>query len=122
MKIIDEVKYFEQRYTEGSVQLYEGLTYKQRDLVKKADFYTLSRYTTGQKDELQRDKPFFNVVNFRLTLAKTATEFDIKDFRATSDDTQAWVKTMLLNREMYKWMKKTRYSRFLNKYAYVRPK
>lgn len=122
MKIVDEVKYFEQRYTEGSVQLYEGLTYKQRDLVKLADFYSLSRYTTGQKDDLDRDKPFFNVVNFRLTLAKTATEFDIKDFRATSDDTQAWVKTMLLNREMYKWMKKTRFSRFLNKYAYVRPK
>ncbi len=122
MKLIEEVKYFEQRYTEGSVQLYDGLTYKQRDIVKTSDFYTLSRYTTGQKDDLDRDKPFFNVVNFRLTLAKTATEFDIKDFRASSDDTEAWVKTMLLNREMYKWMKKTRFSRFLNKYAYVRPK
>lgn len=122
MKIIDEVKYFEQRYTEGSVQLYEGLTYKQRDIIKTADFYSLSRYIGGQKDELQREKPFFNTVNFRVTLAKTATEFDIKDFRATSDDTQAWVKTMLLNREMYKWMKRTRFSRFLNKYAYIRPK
>lgn len=122
MKLVDEARYFEQRYTEGSVQLYEGLTYKQRDIVKTADFYTLSRYLSGQRDDLGRDKPFFNTVNFRLTLAKTATEFDIKDFRASSDDSQAWVKTMLLNREMYKWMKKTRFSRFLNKYAYVRPK
>lgn len=122
MKLTEEAKYFEGRYADGSVQLYEGLTYKQRDIIKLADFYSLSRYTTGQKDELSRDKPFFNTVNFRVTLAKTATEFDIKDFRASSDDSQAWVKTMLLNRELYKWMKKTRFSRFLNKYAYVRPK
>lgn len=122
MKLIDEVKYFEQRYTEGGVQLYEGLTYKTRDIIKTADFYTLSRYLTGQKDDLQRDKPFYNVVNFRVTLAKTATEFDTKDVVATSDVPTEWVQTMLLNREVNKWMKRTRFSRFLNKYAYIRPK
>jgi|GEM_PF-1890970 len=122
MNIYDQAKYFEGRYRDGSVQLYEGLEYKQRELIKTADFYALSRYASGQKDDLGRDKPFFNVVNFRVTLAKTATEFDIKDFRATSDNSKAWAQTMLLNREMYKWMKQTKFSTFLNKYAYVRPK
>ena len=122
MKIHDEVKYLKQHYTDDSVQLYEGLEYKQRDLIKLADFYSLSRYMGGQKDDLGRDKPFFNTVNFRVTLAKTATEFDIKDFVATSDDTEMWVQTMFINRELYKWMKRTRFSRFLNEYAYTRPK
>lgn len=122
MDIYDQTRYLAGRYTDGSVQLYEGLVYKQRDLIRTADFYSLSRYLTGQKDELNRDKPFFNTVNFRVTLAKTATEFDIKDFRASSDNNKAWAQTMLINRELYKWMKKTRFSQFLNKYAYVRPK
>lgn len=122
MDIIEEVKYLESRYADTPVKLYDGLEYKQRDIIKTADFYTLSRYTSSQRDELGRDKPFFNVVNFRLTLAKTATEFDIKDFVATSDEPEAWLQTMLINREVYKWMKEARFSRFLNKYAYVRPK
>lgn len=122
MKLYEEALFLEKLYTETPVQLYENLEYNTRDLIKLADFYSLSRYMTGMKDDLGRDKGFYNVVNFRVTIAKTATEFDIKDFVATSDDTSQWVQTMLFNREAYKWMKESRFSRFLNKYAYVRPK
>lgn len=122
MKIYEEAEYLHQLYTETPVALYEGLEYNQRDIIKTADFYSLSRYLSGMKDDLGRDKQFYNVVNFRVTVAKTATEFDIKDFVASSDDSSQWVQTMLFNREAYKWMKETRFSKFLNKYAYVRPK
>lgn len=122
MKIYDEAEFLHKLYTETPVSLYEGLEYNIRDIVKTADFYSLSRYLSGMKDDLGRDKGFYNVVNFRVTVAKTATEFDIKDFVATSDDVTQWVQTMLFNREAYKWMKETRFSKFLNKYAYTRPK
>lgn len=122
MKIYDEAEYLEGLYCDMPVQLYENLEYRTRDIIKMADFYSLSRYVSGMKDDLGREKGFYNVVNFRVTIAKTATEFDIKDFVASSDDTSQWVQTMLFNREAYKWMKESRFSFFLNKYAYVRPK
>ena len=122
MKIYEEANYLEGLYCDTTVQLYENLEYKTRDIIKLADFYSLSRYMSGMKDDLGRDKGFYNVVNFRVTIAKTATEFDIKDFVATADDETQWVQTMLFNREAYKWMKESRFSRFLNKYAYTRPK
>lgn len=121
-KLIDEVDYLLAQYTDDSVQLYEGLSYNTRDIIKTADFYSLSRYLSGMTDDLGRDKQFYNTVNFRVTVAKTATEFDIKDFVASSDDTSVWVQTMLFNSEAYNWMKNSRFSVFLNKYAYVRPK
>lgn len=121
-KLFDEVDYFLSQYTDESVQLYEGLEYNTRDIIKTADFYSLSRYLSGMTDDLGRDKQFYNVVNFRVTVAKTATEFDIKDFVANSDDPSAWVQTMLFNREAFKWMKESGFAVFLNKFAYVRPK
>jgi hypothetical protein len=121
-KLFEEVEYLRGQYTDESVQLYEGLSYNTRDIIKQADFYSLSRYLSGMTDDLGRDKQFYNVVNFRVTVAKTATEFDIKDFVASSDETSAWVQTMLFNRECYKWMKESRFAVFLNKFAYTRPK
>lgn len=122
MKLFEEARFLEGLYSDSSVKLYENLEYNTRDIIKLADFYSLSRYMTGMKDDLGRDKSFYNVVNFRVTIAKTATEFDIKDFVASSDDLTQWVQTMLFNREAYRWMKESRFSRFLNKYAYTRPK
>lgn len=122
MKLYEDLNYLEGLYSDGGVQLYENLEYNYRDIIKMADFYSLSRYLSGMKDDLGRDKSFYNVVNFRVTIAKTATEFDIKDFVASSDDTSQWVQTMLFNQEAYEWMKRTRFSRFLNKYALTRPK
>lgn len=122
MLIYDEVEYLEGVYCDTPVQLYDNLEYNTRDIIKMSDFYSLSRYMNGQKDDLGRDKGFYNVVNFRVTIAKTATEFDIKDFVASSDDATQWVQTMLFNREAYKWMKESRFSKFLNRFAYVRPK
>ncbi len=121
MQLFEEIDYLHNAY-ELPVQLYENLEYDSRHLIKMADFYSLSRYLNGQQDDLGRDKGFYNVVNFRTTIAKTATEFDIKDFVATSDDSTQWVQTMLFNREAYKWMKESRFNKFLNKFAYVRPK
>lgn len=122
MKLYEDLNYLEGLYADTGVQLYENLEYNARDIIKMADFYSLSRYMSGMKDDLGRDKSFYNVVNFRVTIAKTATEFDIKDFVASADDTAQWVQTLLFNREAYEWMKRTRFSRFLNKYALTRPK
>lgn len=100
----------------------EGLTFSQPDTIKMAEFYSNSKYLGGDKDELGRLKPFYNIVNFRVTLAKVATDMDVKDIHIASDKPEHQVKSMLLNTEAYEWMKKSDFSTFLNKLGYKRAK
>lgn len=76
----------------------------------------------GNKDELGRDTPFYNIVNFRVTIAKVATDLDIKDIDITSDNPKHSVKAMLLKHEAYEWMKLNNFSLFLNRMGYTRAK
>lgn len=88
------------------------------------EFYANSKYTgaAGNKDELGRDAPFYNIVNFRVTIAKVATDLDIKDIEITSDDPKHYVKAMLLRKEAYEWMKENNFALFLNRFGYTRAK
>lgn len=88
------------------------------------EFYANSKYTGayGNKDELGRDAPFYNIVNFRVTIAKVATDLDVKDIDITSDDPKHYVKAMLLRKEAYEWMKKNNFAQFLNRMGYTRAK
>ena len=114
----------------------EGLTFSQYNTLRMCEFYANSKYLsrvnpsgisgygtiTGNIDELGRDAPFYNIVNFRVTIAKVATDLDIKDINITSDDPQNYVKAMLLRRECFEWMKESNFGLFLNRFGYTRPK
>ena len=114
----------------------DGLTFSQWKTIRMCEFYSNSRYLGsqssvtsngilldgGNKDELGRDAPFYNIVNYRVTIAKVATDLDVKDMDITSDDPKHYVKTMLLRKELYKWMKESNFSQFLNRFGYTRAK
>jgi hypothetical protein len=123
-KICKEVKQLESDYETGSINIMEGLPFSQWKTLKMCEFYANSKYTDkkGNKDELNRDAPFFNIVNFRVTIAKVATDLDIKDIDITSDDPKHYVKSMLLRKEAYEWMKANNFATFLNRTGYTRPK
>ncbi len=123
-KICTEVKQLESEYDHGSINIMEGLPFSQSKTLKMCEFYANSKYTgvNGNKDELGRDAPFYNIVNFRVTIAKVATDLDIKDINITSDDPQHYVKAMLLRRECYEWMKESNFAQFLNRLGYTRAK
>lgn len=92
------------------------------------EYYANSRYLQSNpigvfnKDPLGRDMPFYNIVNFRVSLAKTATDLDIKDIQIISDNPKHRVQSMLLNREAYEWMKEDNFGLTLNKMGSTRPK
>jgi hypothetical protein len=123
-KICSEVKSLDNNYEQDSINILDGLPFKQWEIIKMCEFYANSKYTNGlgNKDELGRDIPFFNIVNFRVTIAKVATDLDIKDIDITSDDPKHYVKTMLLRKEAYEWMKANNFAQFLNRMGYTRPK
>ena len=45
------------------INIVEGLTFNQKKLIRTIEFYSNSRYLNGQTDELDREKPFYNIIN-----------------------------------------------------------
>ncbi len=122
MKIYSEAQEVIKRFTEEEINLADGLTFNTGRTLKMCNYYLNSRHLTGNKDNLQRERPFYNIVNFRVTVAKVATDLDIKDILINSDDPQHWVHAMLLQKESYEWMKRTNFSQRLNEQGLTRPR
>jgi len=119
--IYKEIQTIIDRY-DTPISIMEGLNFSQAQTLKTCEFYSNSKYLGGDFDELGRIKPFYNVVNFRVTLAKVATDMDIKDIQIVADRPEDQIKSMLLNAESYEWMKKADFSTTLNKLGYKRCK
>lgn len=127
LKVFSEVDDIINNYETGASERISGLYRYPFKVIKMCEYYAASRYlkvgANGEynKDGLGRDKPFYNIVNFRVALAKVATDLDIKDIQIVSDNPKHQVKSMLLNRESYEWMKEN-FSLTLNKMGSTRPK
>jgi len=124
-KIFQELADLKSNYEGTSLEKIQGLYRSQYKVIKMCEYYSDSRYmgaNYGNKDELGRDVPFYNIVNYRVALAKTATDLDIKDIQIISDNPKYQVHSMLLNRECYEWMKEAEFSKTLNEMGITRPK
>jgi len=119
--IYQEIQTIIDRY-DTPISIMDGLDFSQSKTLKMCEFYANSKYLGGDIDEIGRIKPFYNIVNFRVTLAKVATDMDIKDIQIIADDPLDQVKAMLLNAEAYEWMKDADFSTTLNKLGYKRCK
>lgn len=120
-KIFSYVDELESQYSEP-IKIVEGLSINYGDIIKTVEFYTNSKYLSGDKDELGREKPFYNIVNYRVTVAKVATDVDVKDIVYEPDSLNDAVPAMLINHEMYKYFKEVNFSEELNEMGYNRPK
>lgn len=127
-KIFSEFDDLKSNYEGGSLEKIEGLKRSQYKIIKMCEYYSDSKYMGAYLGNVRQiaggqiDVPFYNIVNYRVALAKTATDLDIKDINIVSDNPKYQVHSMLLNREAYEWMKKTEFSRTLNQMGYTRPK
>lgn len=122
MKIYEESTSLLKKFKEDPVDYIEANDRSTGDILKMVDYYTNSKHLSGSKDGLGRWKPFYNIVNFRVQVAKVATDLDIKDIQISSDSPEHWVKSMLLQKEAYEWMKKTNFAQTLNEQGRNRPK
>lgn len=127
-KIFTELTDIKSNYEGATLEKVSGLYRSQYQVIKMCEYYSDSRYL-GANYGNQRaigqgrlDVPFYNIVNFRVALAKTATDLDIKDIQIVSDNPKQQVHSMLLNREVYEWMKEEESSRTLNRMGQTRPK
>jgi hypothetical protein len=105
-----------------SVQVVQGLTHNMREVLNTIEFYSNDEYLSGNTDSLGREKPFYNICNFRVTVAKTATDLDVKDLKFEADSLKYSVQNMIINRELFKYLKESNFSLLLNKMGHTRPK
>lgn len=98
----------------SSIAIMDGLLYRQRDTVRMIEFYTNSQYLGGNKDELDREKPFYNIVNGMCDVENAAKDIDTKNVTATSDDGNHYTQSFLISKDLYQWMKATNFAKTLN--------
>ena len=120
LPIFVELNRQNENYNNGYITLIDGLTFSQWQTLKKIEFYSNSKYLTGDKDELGRDKPFYNIVNYRVNVAVRATDIDVKDIKIISDNPNFAEYAFLYNHEAYEWMKQSDFSCFLNDFGQTR--
>lgn len=120
-KIFNLLEDLTDKYAEP-IQRVEGLVRNPKDIIKTIEYYTNNQYLSGNKDSLGREKPFYNVCNYRVTVAKTATDLDIKDIRFEADSMKFATQAMIINHELYKYLKEIQFSKTLNDMGMARPK
>lgn len=92
----------------------EGLPFSQKKLIKTIEFYTDSKYLNGNKDELGREKPFYNILNGICDVENAAKDLDTKDINIISDDPNHYLEAWLLSKDIQVWMKKVNFGKTLN--------
>jgi len=122
MNISDFVRQRVGGYQNERVQLAEGLYFNEYLTKRRIHYYTNSKYETGDTDELQREKPFYNVSKWRLQVATRSTDLDTKNVQVVADHEDGYVPSMLLNRRVYNWMKEEDFALKLNQMGYARAK
>ena len=96
------------------INIVDGLTFRQKDLIRTIEFYSNSKYLNGQMDELGREKPFYNIINSMCDVENAAKDIDTKDVQVTSDDGQHYTESFMLSKDLYEWMKEVNFAKTLN--------
>lgn len=118
MKLIQELKQIDSDYSTGTIEITPGLNFSQYQTIRMVDFYTNSRYLTGDKNS--RERPFYNIVNAGVTTAVVATDIDTKDITVEADNEASYDKSFLFNHEIQQWMKESNFAKSLNDMGEVR--
>jgi len=113
MYIQEELQNIKQNY-DKTIDLVNGLHFSQKEQIRTIEFYNNSQYLNGQKDELGREKPFMQILNAICDVENTAKDLDTKDISITSDDSNHYLESWLLSKDIQVWMKESNFAKILN--------
>lgn len=97
-----------------TIDLVDGLPFSQKKQIRTIEFYNNSKYLNGQLDELGREKPFMQILNAICDVENTAKDLDTKDIHVTSDDSNHYLESWLLSKDIDVWMKESDFAKTLN--------
>lgn len=111
-------------YRSETVQITEGYEFSQFETLRTIELYDNDKFLSGNLDELEREKPYFNIVSFRKNVATRATDLDTKDVQIQSDriTKTSYAETFILNLKNRNWVKQSAFAPFLNRFGQTRCK
>jgi hypothetical protein len=68
--IYDFVKTQRDNYRNQTIEITDGYEFSQYQTIRTIELYHNSKFTSGNKDSLGREKPFYNITKFRVDVAK----------------------------------------------------
>jgi hypothetical protein len=87
--IYEFVKQARDDYYSKEIEVVPGYEFSQYKTLRTIELYHNSRFESGKKDSLKREKPFYNITKFRVNVAVRATDLDTKDVQIKPEDVGA---------------------------------
>jgi hypothetical protein len=109
-------------YRTETIEVTSGYDFSQYETLRTIELYCNSRFTTGNTDELGREKPFYNITKFRVNVATRATDLDTKDVHIEAEGPGNYAQSFLLTLFNRNWIKKADFASFLNRMGHTRAK
>jgi len=111
------VRKYQEDWVAGSTQVSKYVSVDFYDDIQTIEAYLNSKHTTGEKDSLQRDKPFFNIVLAARNIWARATDLDRKNFRIKAGKRADVLASYLVNIHLQRWMRDADFGTFLNQWG-----
>src|SRR3990167_8117943 len=108
------VRKAESNYTSGTTKISEYVEFSQYENLNKIDAYLYSKHTTGDKDSLGRDKPFFNIVTAARNIWYRATNIARSAIRIKPTKLPHYVLAFIGTIHIQEWIKKSGFEKFLD--------
>jgi hypothetical protein len=108
------VRNAEQEFILGETQVSKYVTESIYEDINKIDAYLNSKHTSGETDDLGREKPFFNIVIAKKNITARATDLDRKNILAKSKKGKDILASYLYTIHTQKWMNENQFGMFLN--------
>ncbi|MEW6606040.1 MAG: hypothetical protein AB1414_01130 [bacterium] len=112
--IFDQIIKEKDDFEDGQIQIVSGLSFNQKDIVRRIHLYYHDTFETGEKDSEGWKKHFYNLTKFRCKVASKAIDLDTKDIRLRPENEASRLGTWLLSKELKFWMKEKGFGKTLN--------
>lgn len=107
----------ETKYIYGTNTISRYVRISMIDTLNKIDAYLNSKFVSGDKDSLGRDKPFFNIVTAAVNIWYRATDIDRSQIKIVSTRIRDTVLAFLATIFLQNWMRKENFGYFLNEWG-----
>lgn len=113
------VRQLEDEFVNGTTHISKYVEYNLHDNIEKIDAYLNSKHTSGEKDSLGRDKPFFNIVTAAVNIWYRATDIDRKNIKIKATKEADTISSFLASVHLQDWMRRDNFGAFLNEWGRV---
>lgn len=117
--ICELVREMETDYIRGNVTISKYVRFDMLETINTIEAYLNSKHISGEFDSLDREKPFFNVVNAAANIWYRATDIDRSDIHARPTATENVLVAFVMGVWIQNWMREENFGAFLNDWGRV---